>query len=42
MPALYGTTWPLAWRCPPTPDGHLVHALLLWNTLNVLVEEEGP
>jgi len=33
VPALYGPTWPLSWRCPPTADGHLVHTLLLHSTL---------
>jgi hypothetical protein len=37
VPALEGTTWPLSWRYPPTPDGHLVHSLLLHLTLCALV-----
>ncbi|WP_190022930.1 hypothetical protein [Streptomyces hiroshimensis] len=32
IPALYGATWPLSWYCVPTPDGRLVHTLLLLST----------
>ncbi|MEU7182894.1 hypothetical protein ACWIG3_20050 [Streptomyces celluloflavus] len=41
VPALYGWTWPLSWRCVPTPDGHLVHALLLRNALAALLATVG-
>jgi hypothetical protein len=41
VPALSGPTWPLSWRCPPTPDGHLVHPLILHSTLCALTGWPG-
>ncbi|MFI6941330.1 hypothetical protein ACIBI4_18805 [Streptomyces sp. NPDC050418] len=35
VPSLTGRTWPLSWLSRPTPDGHLVHVLLLRNALGV-------
>ncbi|MFD9794542.1 hypothetical protein ACFWXK_26755 [Streptomyces sp. NPDC059070] len=43
VPALWGRTWPLSWRCLPPADGRFVHTLMLRAVVReVLAGPDGP